>query len=74
MPPAKIQNICGPKLRAFRNEQGLSQPEIAAKCQRAGWDISREGIAKIEGQTRQVRDHELKKLAEILNVEISDLV
>ncbi len=68
------KNICGPKVRRYRTALGLSQPHLAAKCQRAGWDISRDIIARIEGQTRWVADFELVKLAKVLGVDIRELV
>lgn len=54
-------------------ERGLSQPALAAMCQRAGWDITREVIAKIEGKTRSLRDFEIKKIADVLDVPITAL-
>jgi len=73
VPSANPLNICGPKLRALRVERGLSQPALAAMCQRAGWDITREVIAKIEGKTRSLRDFEIKKIADVLDVPITAL-
>lgn len=52
----------------------MSQPDLAAACQRAGWDVSRDIIARIEGGTKLVRDSELVKLAVILGVTPNDLV
>lgn len=68
------RNICGPRVRRFRVALGLSQPALAAKCQRSGWDVSRDIIARIEGQTRWVADSELVQLATVLNVELRALV
>jgi hypothetical protein len=53
---------------------GLSQPALAAKCQRIGWDIERDTIAKIEGQTRWVSDAELVMLAKCLRITIDELL
>jgi hypothetical protein len=39
--------------------RGLSQPALAAKCQLLGWDVGRDTIAKIGGQTHWVGDAEL---------------
>ena len=68
------RNISGPKVRKFRNALGLSQPEFAAKCQRSGWDISRDIVARIEGQTRWVADFELVQLAKNLGVDVRELI
>lgn len=70
----KPRNIVGPQVRKNRNAQGLSQSAFAAKCQRHGWDISRETLAKIESQIRWVADFELVQLAKALRVSEQDLI
>jgi transcriptional regulator with XRE-family HTH domain len=67
------KNIVGPNVRRLRNNQDISQEKLAAKCQLIGWDISREGIAKIESQVRGVSDIEVMKLAKALRVHFSVL-
>lgn len=67
------KNIIGPIVRRLRNAQALSQEGLAAKCQLIGWDITREGIAKIEGQVRHVDDIEVVHLCRALRVK-SDLL
>jgi len=69
----RVWNIVGPQVRRIRYQQGLTQPAFAAKCQLIGWDISREGIAKIESQVRCVSDSEVLKLAKALRVHFSVL-
>ena len=64
----KPLNLVGPNLRRLRNSRGLSQAKLAAKCQLIGWDITREGIAKIEGRTRHVDDFELAYLCRVFCV------
>jgi transcriptional regulator with XRE-family HTH domain len=68
------RNLCGPTVRKLRSQKGWSQPELAAKCQLAGWDVSRDIIARIECQTRWVGDFELKELAAVLGVTPNDLL
>jgi len=70
----KALNISGPQIRRIRNSRSWSQPELAAKCQLAGWDVSRDIIARIECRTRWVGDFELVKLAEVLDVPIQELL
>jgi transcriptional regulator with XRE-family HTH domain len=67
------RNIIGEQVRRLRCERGLSQPAFAAKCQRIGWDISRDTIAKIEAKTRWVGDFELVNLARTLDVPLETL-
>jgi len=67
------RNIIGPQLRKLRYERGLSQPALAAECQRLGWDIARDTIAKIEGQSRWVADSELVYLSRIFEIPLENL-
>ena len=55
----KPRDIVGPQVRAQRCRLGWSQPVLAAKCQLAGWDISRDIVARIELRIRWVADFEL---------------
>jgi len=64
----KPLNIVGPRVRKLRYSKGLSQAKLAEKCQVKGWDITREGIAKIEGQVRHVDDREIVYLCKVLSV------
>lgn len=66
-------NVVGRAVAKIRNQKGLSQSDLATACQVAGWDVSRESIAKIESGFRWVGDFEVIKLARILQVSISDL-
>lgn len=70
---SKRLNVCGPQVRRLRARLGLSQPQLAAKCQLAGWDVSRDIIARIEGQSRCVDDSELAMLARVFRVKLEEL-
>jgi transcriptional regulator with XRE-family HTH domain len=72
MPAPK--NIIGPTVRRLRNDAGLSQPMLAAKCGVLGWDLSREILAQIESQFRYVTDWELVVLARALSVTVETLI
>lgn len=63
----------GEQVRRLRCDRGLSQPAFAAKCQRLGWDIARDTIAKIEARKRWVGDFELVFLARSLGVPLDAL-
>ena len=43
----------------LRNQRGWSQEQLAAKLQIAGWDLSRNGLAKIETRIQPMRDYQL---------------
>lgn len=68
------RNLIGPALRKERCAKGLSQPQLAERAQRQGWDIGRDVIAKIETQARWVADFELVALASILAIPIQRLL
>jgi len=67
------RNLVGPQVRRLRDQQGLTQPMLAARCHRWGWDLSRQTLAKIETQLRWVSDFELLCLARALRVEPEQL-
>ena len=71
---SRPRNIVGPQIRKLRYAAGFSQPALAAKCQRLGWDIERDTIAKIEGQIRSVSDAELVLLARCFGVQVIALL
>ena len=66
--PKSPLNIVGPQVRRIRVQQGLSQPKLAVRCQLNGYDLSREGLSKIEARVRFVTDAEIVFLAEALGV------
>jgi transcriptional regulator with XRE-family HTH domain len=67
------RNLVGLQIRRLRDQQGLTQPMLAARCRRWGWDLSRQTLAKIETQLRWVSDFELLCLARSLRVEPHEL-
>lgn len=71
---SRPKNIVGPQVRRIRDQLGWSQSMLAAKCQVAGWDVSRSIIAAIEGRVRWVGDFELLLLAKVLHSNPSDLL
>ena len=73
MPSPKSLNVCGREVVRLRTAAGLSQEQLAAKCQRAGWDVSRDIIANVEMGRRYIRDEELAWLAQMLSVKIEEL-
>ena len=66
-------NIVGPEVRRLRTKKGWSQPVLAAKCQRLGWDVGRDIIARIESRVRLVTDAEVLLLAQALGASVADL-
>ncbi len=68
------KNAVGPRLMSLRARLGLSQAQFAAKCQLAGWDVSRDIVARIELQIRCVTDIELMTLAGVLRLPVEALL
>ena len=66
-------NVIGPQVRQLREQQQLTQEALAAKCNLAGWNISRGTLAKIEAKVRRVTDDEVVLLASVLKVDIERL-
>jgi transcriptional regulator with XRE-family HTH domain len=68
------RNIVGPVVRELREKTGLTQTALATKLNLAGWDVSRDIIARIEGQVRWVADFEVAKLAASLGIDGPELL
>lgn len=66
-------NIVGKQVQKLRLKLGLTQEELAGKCQLHGWDVSRATISQIEASLRTVRDRELVYLSVALEATIGDL-
>lgn len=64
------RNLVGPRVREARRTRSprMTQAELAARMQVAGFDLDRAGIAKIESRLREVDDRELVALASALGV------
>jgi transcriptional regulator with XRE-family HTH domain len=73
MEQTKILNVIGPKIRQLRDHHGLTQDQVAAKCQMLGLDLTRGTLAKIESRVRSVSDHEIPFLARALGVTVEAL-
>lgn len=70
---AQHKNISGPRLRKIRCQRELTQNDLAAKLQLAGWWIDRAGLSKIEARLVRVNDYRPLFLAPILRVSLLDL-
>ena len=66
-------NIVGPQIRKRRSDLGLTQEELATRCQLQGFDISRGTLSQIEAQLRCVTDDELLALSRVLKVTTDSL-
>lgn len=66
------RNITGHKIRKLRKLKKITQEELAAKLNLLGLNIDRPMISKIENQTREVTDIELKRLSQVFQININD--
>lgn len=69
-----LKNIIGPLLGKVRQGRGISQEEMADRCQLIGWDIARDTITRIEGGKRLVADYEILLLAKALKINPASLL
>lgn len=68
------KNICGANVERIRKAQGMKQITLVSRMQLLGVDINPSSLSKLEGQTRQATDIELKAIARILGVTMEELV
>lgn len=67
-------NLAGSRVRKIRSANNLTQEQLAARCQAAGWDVTRGTLAKIEAGVRRLNDAEAVILAKCLKVGIAELL
>lgn len=67
-------NLIGKQLSKARNHLDLSQADVAAKCQRVGWDLSRDVLARIETGIRGISDKEIALFCEVLGIPVQELL
>ena len=72
--PSPRQNLIGDRVRKLREARSLTQDQLAAACQRRGWDVSRVTLTKIETGVRAVNDGEIVVLAAVLKCPPGDLL
>ena len=65
-------NVIGPALRRHRQQVGLTQKELAARCHDLGLKLTRSTLAKIESMVRYVKACELFIIAKVLRVALED--
>lgn len=70
----KLRNtpVFGANIRALRRAAGLTQEQVAAKLQVAGFDVSRSIYSQMEGGTYNIRVEELAALRRIFSASYDD--
>lgn len=70
----EYEKYVGKKIRAIREEKGLTQEQLSAKLQTTGCDITRSALAKMEVGQRHIYLDELKLIKSLLNVDCTNLL
>lgn len=68
------RNLISHNLITLRNQHGLSQHDLAARLQLAGYNLDKNAITRIETNNRYVSDIELKAFKEIFNTTYEELL
>lgn len=68
-----MSNIVGKYIKKIREQQGLTQEQLAIRIEMAGWRVDRFIVSKIERSDRQVSDIEARLIAKVLKVSVSQL-
>ena len=67
-------NLCGAAVTARRKALGWSQRELADRLQRAGLDVDKNAIQRLESGQRFVTDIELPYLSRVLGLSVEELL
>ena len=60
------KNVVGREVGRIRSNRGWSQADLARELQKAGWDISRSEVSKIEMRIREVKVWQMMLLVHLL--------
>ena len=63
----EFKNVVGRAVGRLRDARGWSQGKLAEELQKAGWDISRSEVSKIERRVREVKDGQMMLLVRLLD-------
>ena len=67
------QNMVGPRIKQLRLEKGMTQKTLAERLEILAVYVLRGSITRMEEQKRTITDIELIGIAEVLQVDISEL-
>ena len=67
------QNMVGPRIKQLGLEKGMTQKTLAERLEILAVYVCRGSISRIEEQKRTITDIELIGIAEVLQVDISEL-
>lgn len=67
-------NLCGANVRRLREDQSLTQDQLAARLQLLDLPLTQKAISRIETGERVVADYELVLIAKALQVSVNRLL
>jgi len=67
------KNLIGANLKKLRTERKMSQQDISNKLELLGVYVCRGSVSRIEDHSRTVTDIELYAIADVLNVDPTEL-
>jgi transcriptional regulator with XRE-family HTH domain len=68
-----MNNVVGKHIKEIREQQGLTQEQLAIRIEMAGWQVDRFIVSKIERGDRHLSDVETQTIAQALKVSVSRL-
>lgn len=68
-----MKNIIGKYIKKIREEQGLTQEQLAIRIEMAGWRVDRFVVSRIERGEREISDIEAQLIAKVLKVSVASL-
>jgi len=68
-----MKNVVGKRIKEIREKSGITQEQLAIRLEVTGWQVDRFLISKIERGERQVLDTEVRLIAKVLKVDVSNL-
>lgn len=73
LPTDAARNEFGVEIRRLRRVAGLTQGELAARLQTAGWDVGLDALSQIETCKRTLTDTELVRILRALRISWDDV-
>lgn len=67
-------NLAGTKIRQLREQNNMSQEQLAGALQLVGLDLTQKAVSRIETGDRVLPDYELTYFAKVFNVSVQELL
>jgi len=67
-------NLIGKQVSKARNHLDISQADLSVRCQRMGWDLSRDVLARNESGIWGITDKDISIFSDVLGVPVQELL